>query len=318
MTASYRSSHIVAELASLREEWNRVRSLCWSDSTIRCKKSQWKQFFKFCAEFELSPLPVDEETVCLYITHLTARVCYVTITQYVSAIWMLHRYLGYAHPDPSCFIIQSTLKGAKRLLGAASLPALPLTPANMISIFRQLDMSILQDLRFWCALVLAFRCLLRVGHLTSSPHVLCVKDVEFNSGGMDVVIRSSKTVQYRERINRIPVVESPGSILCPVGVLKTYLSITKKSPSAPIFGYTYNSYATKFKSLCRVIGLQGHYSTHSVRRGSASYLATFLPLHDVKSYGDWRSWAVLLYLSDTYESRVVKDKLVATNLAKFN
>ena len=294
-----------------------MRSLCWSDNTIRCKKSQWKQFFKFCHEYDLTPLPADSETVCLYITYQTSRVCYITIANYVSAIWLLHKYLDYTHPDPSGFMVQSTLRGARRLLGSASEPALPLTPENMVSIYDRLDLTKAQDLRFWCALVLSFRCLLRVGHITKSPHVLCVKDVEFTDVGLDVVVTSSKTIQFKQRVNRIPVVKSPGSILCPVGVLRRYLSMSKKSPTSTLFGYSYTSYSEKFKSLCSIIGLEGHYSTHSVRRGSASYLASFLPIHDVKCYGDWRSWAVLLYLSDTYSSRVTKDKLVASHLSEF-
>ena len=158
---------------------------------------------------------------------------------------------------------------------------------------------------------------MRVGHIVRSPHQLMVRDIEFNDSGMDVIMNSSKTIQYRERVNRIPVVRAAGSALCPVNVLKKYLSHSKLSSSGPLFGYTYNAYNARLKVACEAIGLIGHYSTHSVRRGAASYLATFLPLHDVKSYGDWRSWSVLLYLSDTYSSRKSKDSLVADQLGSY-
>ena len=294
-----------------------MRSLCWADSTVKALKSRWRKYFRFCDSYDLSPLPVDVEGMCLYITYLTETVCYVTIANYVSAVWRLHDYLGYSHPDPTCFLIQSTLRGAKRLLGSASNPALPVTPEDLVKIYKRLDMSVPSDLQFWCALVLAFRCLLRVGHITRSPHQLRVRDITFNEGGMDVTIRSSKTVQFHERINIIPVLESSSTVLCPVFYLRTYLSRSRRVPSQPLFGLTYNSYSQKFSSECKAIGLEGHYTTHSVRRGAASYLATFLPLHDVKTYGDWRSWAVLLYLSDTYDSRRYKDKLVAERLSAF-
>ena len=225
--------------------------------------------------------------------------------------------MGYIYPNPSGFVIQSTLTGAKRLLGNATEPALPLTPEDMVSIYRILDMTNIKDLKFWAALVLSYRCLLRVSHVTTSAHVMRVKDVEFNSEGMDVIVRSSKTIQFRQRTNRIPVVKSEASVLCPVSVLRRYLQVAQKPPGAVMFGYTYNEYSIKFKELCRAIGLVGKYTTHSVRRGSASFLASFLPLHDVKTYGDWRSWSVLLYLSDTYSSRVVKDKMVASHLQEF-
>ena len=130
-------------------------------------------------------------------------------------------------------------------------------------------------------------------------------------------MNSSKTIQFKKRVNRIQVLESPGSILCPVGYLKTYLKAASRSPSQSLFTYSYGAYNNKLKLACKDIGLKGQYSTHSVRRGSASYLSTFLPLHDVKSYGDWKSWAVLLYLADTYASRKSKDQLVSEKLCEF-
>ena len=105
--------------------------------------------------------------------------------------------------------------------------------------------------------------------------------------------------------------------MCPVNVLREYVTKSNRKNNSTLFSFSYNAYNAKLKSLCNLIGLEGHYSTHSVRRGSASYLATFLPLHDVKAYGDWRSWAVLLYLSDTYESRKAKDSEVARQLARY-
>ena len=307
----------VAGLDLLKDEWKKLRALCWSENTYKAKKTQWKRFLNFCADYELRPLPVTTEVVCLYVTELTKTVCYQTITQYVSGVWSLHKYLDYMYPDPTSFIIQSTLRGAKRLLGASTNPALPLSPENLCAIFRTLDMSSPMDVKFWAALILSFRCLLRVSHLVSSPHQLCVKDIEFNQEGFDLVMRSSKTIQFQERINRIPVIQAPGSILCPVAILSDYITDSGRKGSQPLFGFSYDKYNAKLQRACKAIGLVGHYSTHSVRRGSASYLATFLPLHDVKAYGDWRSWSVLLYLSDTYASRKVKDNHVASELSKY-
>ena len=307
----------VADLTLLENEWAKLRAMCWSDNTYKAKKTQWRRFLKFCDSYDLRPLPATPVVVCLYVTDLTKTVCYQTIKQYVSGVWSLHKYLGYDHPDPTFFIIQSTLQGAKRLLGAATNPALPLSPQDLCAIFYTLDMSSVVDRKFWAALVLSFRCLLRVSHLVSSPHQLYVRDVEFNEEGFDLVMRSSKTIQFQERVNRIPVVQSPGSILCPVSVIKQYISDSGRKPSQTLFGFSYAKYNAKLQRSCEAIGLKGHYSTHSVRRGSASYLATFLPLHDVKAYGDWRSWSVLLYLSDTYSSRKTKDTAVASELSKF-
>ena len=266
-------------------------------------------------DFRLVYLPSSAETVCLYITHLTSRVCYVTIENYVCGIWALHDYMGYPHPDSKCFLIQSTLKGAKRLLGSESTPAEPLLAADLVAIYSVLDMSRRGDLVFWVSLCLSFRCLLRVGHVTYSPHSLRAGDVKFWEGGMDVTVRSSKTVQFQERVRVIPVVESKGSTLCPVAILKHYMLLSDFSPKSSLFPQTYNLYSSKLKDACQKVGLEGGYTSHSVRRGAAQFLAEFLPLHEVKNYGDWKSWSVLLYLADCYRTRRGKDVLVASHLA---
>ena len=117
----------------------------------------------------------------------------------------------------------------------------------------------------------------------------------------------------------IPVVEAPGSILCPVRFLRRVFELAPGQPGGPLFHkgglpYTYNYYAKQLKLLCARVGLIGDYGTHSVRRGSATFLSTSMPLHDVKRYGDWKSWAVLLYLSDDYATRKDKEARVAKNL----
>ena len=162
-----------------------------------------------------------------------------------------------------------------------------------------------------------YRCLLRVSHVVSSPHTLRAKDIKWTSEGVDISIRSSKTIQFKEKVIVVPVIESPGSALCPCGFLKQYMANARLDPDAPLFPYTYNAFAARFKRACREAGLVGNYTTHSLRRGAATFLASFLPLHVVKTYGDWASWAVLLYVSDNYKSRKGKDVLVADKLSKY-
>ena len=229
---------------------------------------------------------------------------------------MMHKFLGCEHPETGSFLVKFTMLGAKRLLGSETKPALPLTPENVKDIGDLLDLTDQEDLRFWCALLLSFRCLLRVGHVVESVHTLHVRDIIWTPTGMDVIINSSKTVQYREHKEIIPVVRASSS-LCPIMPLKVFLSMSRRQPSSTLFGLTYAKYSTRLKAACSSLGLVGKYSTHSVRRGAASFLATFMPLHDVKRYGGWKSWAVLLYLSDTYDTRIVKDQLVAEKLAAF-
>ena len=142
----------------------------------------------------------------------------------------------------------------------------PLYPADLVKICCVLDTAIVDDLMYWSALCLSYRCLLRVGHIVSGPHMLCTEDVVFWPGGMDVTLHSSKTVQYREHAMVIPVVQAPGSILCLVQFLRRVFELAPGQPGGPLFHkgglpYTYNYYTKRLKLLCARVGLIGDYGT---------------------------------------------------------
>lgn len=151
------------------------------------------------------------------------------------------------------------------------------------------------------------------------------RDLEFTDYGFCLTLHSSKTIQYRERIVKIPVVEAPNSALCPVRWLRIYLNIFRAAPSAPLFilpktncALSYQFFSSKLKHVLVKCGIKGKYSTHSLRRGSASYLSRLgLPLHDIKTYGDWKSLSFLLYLSSDVSSQLHKDFPVAQSLDYF-
>ena len=169
-----------------------MREHCWADNTIKARRSQWKKYYSFCSEYKLEPLPASPETVCLYITYLARKCCYVTIENYVSGLWALHDFWGFSHVKSSMFLIKSTLMGAKRLLGCETVHAPPLSPHDMKKLFRKLDMNKYADLQLWCAITLAYRCLLRVSHIVSSPHVMRVQDVSFSDtvGCEDLLVQN--------------------------------------------------------------------------------------------------------------------------------
>ena len=131
---------VVPELCKLMVDWEELREQCWAPNSKVAYKSCWRRYQGFGVEY-LQPLPASVLLMCLYITHLSKSVSYVTIKNYVSSVWVLHDYEGYTHVDPDTFLIKSTLAGAKRLLGDATHQVDPLTPADMLRIYAKLDIS---------------------------------------------------------------------------------------------------------------------------------------------------------------------------------
>lgn len=299
--------------------------MCWAESTWTTRNSQWRRYLNFCADYRLTSVPATVETTCLYVTYLSQSLAYSSICNYLSAVWSLHEFMGYKPRAKGSFLLSCTLRGAKRLLGDCTLSADPLLPNHLVLMYSFLNFNNKRDLVFWCALCLSFRCLLRKSHFTASPHMLLRSQVEFTDYGVLISIASSKTIQFRERLVKIPIVKSPGSVLCPVRWLKVYLELCKVPDKGPLFldyesrkPLSYHKFSERLKQLVKVAHIPGRITCHSLRRGSATYLSRLgLPLHDVKMYGDWKSLSVLLYLADDTETRLIKDYPVARSLSLF-
>lgn len=57
------------------------------------------------------------------------------------------------------------------------------------------------------------------------------------------------------------------------------------------------------------------FGLHSLRRSRAMYLQSLgVPLYEIQLLGDWRSMAVLLYLSSTYERKIEIQHVVVSSL----
>lgn len=193
-------SVVVAGKEELIDKWELLKTCNWSDNTWKCYRSRWNKFEEFCKNYDYISTPASVECVCVYITYLCQSLSYSSIDKYVSAIWALHDYNGVQSVNRDSFLIRATLAGARRLLGDQTTQVDPLLPRHIIAVKQLLKMSVWQDFVFWVALVLSYRCLLRVSHVTKGPHMLRVGDIVRAPHGIDVCIKSAKNLQFRERI----------------------------------------------------------------------------------------------------------------------
>jgi len=89
--------------------------------------------------------------------------------------------------------------------------------------------------------------------------------------------------------------EIPNQPLCPVGALKSMFLLSSDS----VFTFTtplgtkpllYGKFTKDLKGLLKQLGLCTGYSSHSFRRGGASFmLQVGIPGEMIKLMGDWRS-----------------------------
>lgn len=162
-----RSFHCVAarvltpvDLQELDRHLDLVIRSAWAESTMKTRNSQWKKYLDFCFANNLTPLPGDVLTVARFMIYLSMTCKYSTCNNYLSSIVSLHKFFGMDGSFRDSFLIQFVMKGLGRKLGKAVSQKSGLTPSEMLSIYAKLDLSNINNLTKWAALVLSFRSLL--------------------------------------------------------------------------------------------------------------------------------------------------------------
>ena len=126
---STRANHITAgtasgmDLPSLEAAVQSYYGCGIASSTNRTYNSAKKRFITFCINYNLSPFPVSQTILCLFVSFLAKEgLQYQSIRAYLSAI--RHLYISQGHPDPfaeSNFPqLEYVLKGVRRSQGLQS------------------------------------------------------------------------------------------------------------------------------------------------------------------------------------------------------
>ena len=191
-----------------------------ASSTRRSYQSAQRRYSDFCSSISLPPVPVNQSTLCLFVTHLAAQgVTHRSIKCYLSAVRHLHIAKIGSEPGISSMIsLGYVLQGIKRVQ-AASGPApqrrrLPITAAIMRTLGHSWEAqgdSFDRQL-LWAACCTSFHGFLRSGaatvpsQSTYDPDVhLSMSDVSLDSStnpkAVIVRIKASKTDQFRQGVN---------------------------------------------------------------------------------------------------------------------
>ena len=272
--------------------------------------------------------------MCRYVVSLSETLKYHTIQNYVSGVISLNNYSGhdvkYIRSD---FQFIMTLAGIRRVLGDPDPVRPSFTLANLLSMFVHVDMSSHDQRVMWSCIALGFRALLRKSNIVPdssshpSGHYLRRGALHFTEWGMEVSISSSKTIQYGQKVHKIPVTSAPGSPLCAATLIRAlYEELPVQDPMSPAFQLrrgaelvplTYSRLLRFLKKLMTASGLDPERAgMHSLRRAGALYMYGLgLTIEDIRQAGDWSSMAALLYLTKPYGSRIDTDFVVSKCLS---
>ena len=311
-----------------------LRARAWAPGTWRTKSSQWKRYIQFSDYVSTTALPTDTVHMCRYVTHLSKTLKYSTIQNYVSGVISLNSYFGYdVKFIRSQFDFIMTLSGVRRVLGDPEPVRPSFTLEDIFRMYEFVDMSLLRDRVLWTCIALSFRGLLRKCNIvpdstkTMEGHFLRRGGVSFTNWGMEIAVSSSKTIQYGQRVHKVPITFAPLSPLCAATLVRRHLEeFPDRGSDSPVFvlpdgagvkPVTYIVLLKFLKRLMRSAGLPSERAgMHSLRRAGALYMYRLgLTIEDIRQAGDWASMAALVYLTKPYSLRVDTDAIVSRCLS---
>lgn len=276
-------------------------------------------FLKFCSEVGCTPVPVTSANLCRFAAYLGRSRSFTTVQEYLNVVRIIHIEHGYANPLQENFQIQSVLRGIKRSKGNVPHYKLAISPDDLSNMCKLLNMGVLEDVQLWCALLLCFFGLLRVSAVCvkkksswDTSHVLCRRDLSVTPTGCIIEQKHSKTNQFSERTHPVILPYIRDHTLCPTSALLKFLGRAGQvPPDAPLLArrcttglaaFTEDTMRRRLHTLLSRLGLHAaEYGTHSLRRGGATWLMSCgVPLHTIKSLGDWRSDCVQKYLKPNH------------------
>lgn len=317
-------------LGSLKRRTRKSKKAAFADGTNKNLNMQWRTFLSFCYFFELDPIPVSVETLCLYAQCLSEAFKAVSsVKNYVSGVKMLHTLTNSSIHAFQSMDLRLTLRGLARLKPHMPKQAMPMTPQILLAIHHLLDMQQPMHVAYWALFLLAFFTFARKSNLVAesvgSKSRLLREHIVIGSKGLLISFKWTKTIQFGQRCLIVPVVQIPGSKLCPVSAYKTMCSLIPASRSSSAFVYpvggklkaiTYGNLQNFLRRCIQQLGMQpALFSSHSFRRGGATWaFYSQVPGELIKVHGDWASDAYLKYLDFSLSQRLQVAQGMINNL----
>ena len=280
--------------------------------------SRWRKWAE--NKTEISVFPVDPTHFVLYLQHLAnSTQSRAAVEEAVNAVSWTHRVAGLSELQGGP-LVKMVLNGLQRILAKPKSKKKPVTVEMLQRLVASMSPSpTLVEVRLAAICLLAFSAFLRFDEIVK---IRCC-DLDFQPQHMVVIIRSSKTDQYRQG-DQVLIARS-GTSTCPVAMLEQYVciaAIDQKSELRLFRGLVHTRNGTKLRkcgtiSYTRVkeivkdklssLGFDSRqFGLHSFRAGGATAAANaHVGDRLFKRHGRWRSeTAKDGYIEDTVADRL--------------
>ena len=300
---------------ALDQEAKKFTLEAYAPSTRQTYNTHRRTYLLFCEKLGYCPVPATTDVLIKYTVFLARSLTFSSIKQYLNIIHTLHREWDLPNPLDNNFHLTSLLRGIRRSLGDTVKQKAPITPELLKAILSRLNLADPMDACVWAvALILFFGLLRKASILPNKAFIrtdhrgLSRSDVKFYSWGMCLLIRHTKTIQFKQRTLEIPISRMPNNVLCPV---QATFQAFRATPCIPgnfpafcvpsakgIHAITGQQFVLRIKQCLHLCGKTSKmYAGHSFRRGGATWAYRIgLPAEIIRTMGDWKSSAYLGYI----------------------
>ena len=279
---------------------------------------------RFCDRYLLHYFPCDNRQLCRFGQHLSKTLeSPESVGNYISGIRTCHALLGLEVPSTQDRQMQMFNTGIKRLMPHEVKQAEPITPGILLRLSKVVDYKDQVEVIAWVGALLGFYMFLRRSNLV--PEAMDKFDPQYQFTRADVNITSihtammfeirwSKTIQYRQRVLRLPVLPAANKAICPVFWVFQLLRVSPAGPTQPLLAIRHKGeivslsayqLLSRLRKWLKLINLDDmKFTLHSLRRGGATFAYESNMEEDmIKLLGDWSSQAYRRYIDVSMEKR---------------
>ena len=257
------------------------------ESTKRNLITQLNAYQQFCDRYLLQYFPCDNRQLCRFGQHLKTRFeSPDAVGNYISGVRTMLALMGLDIPEAKDKQMQMFITGIKRTMQHAVKQAEAITPHILMKISKVVNYRDRVETIAWTATLLGFYMFLRKSNLVPEAmdkfnHIQQFRRADVSLMGLDKAmmfeVRWTKTLQFRQKVLRFPVLPAKNKAICPVFWVHKMIIDNPGSAQDPLFlirtpqlklCLSANQLIYRIRKWLKLIGEEDTaYSLHSLRRG---------------------------------------------------
>ena len=308
------------------------------ESTKKNLLTHLGSYQKFCDRFLLHYFPCDNQQLCRFGQHLSRTFeSPDAVGNYLSGIRTILALLGLQIPDVKERQMQMFITGLKRIMNHAVKQAEPITPSLLLRMSKVVNYKDRIEVIAWTAALIGFYMFLRKSNLAPDAMDKFEPACQFRRSdvnwvaldkAMMIEVRWTKTLHFRQKILRFPVLPTDNKSICPVFWVYKMLRDNPGEPQDPLFlinapggklCLSANQLIYRLQKWLKLIGEDDMaFSLHSLRWGGATFAYQVdLEGEMIKMMGGWASDCYKRYIDISMDKRYESMKAFVEALNKF-